>query len=185
MIRGNHFYVTLISENRCNYRGFYRKSLLLPLAEGSVHTHTYLDAFYFIFREIPVNQTAFIFIKSYGIPNHSTRAPGTTGGIMWDTRGHWNMKMKGKKKEKRIETVTMDALPFNGCSPLFFFVEISKTTICLLCIVSNQNEERNIECWLEKYFTVNISFVLQNTYIQGLFYQPSVFQMYNFVEGMI
>lgn len=57
MIRGNHFYVTLISENRCNYRGFYRKSLLLPLAEGSVHTHThtYLDAFYFIFREIPVN----------------------------------------------------------------------------------------------------------------------------------
>lgn len=78
---------------------------------------------------------------------------------MWDTRGHWNMKMKGKKKEKRIETVTMDALPFNGCSPLFFFVEISKTTICLLCIVSNQNEERNIECWLEKYFTVNISFV--------------------------
>lgn len=123
MIRGNHFYVTLISENRCNYRGFYRKSLLLPLAEGSVHTHThkYLDAFYFIFREIPVNQTAFIFIKSYGIPNHSTRAPGTTGGIMWDTRGHWNMKMKGKKKEKRIETVTMDALPFNGCSLLFFF----------------------------------------------------------------
>lgn len=40
---------------------------------------------------------------------------------MWDTRGHWNMKMKGKKKEKRIETVTMDALPFNGCSLLFFF----------------------------------------------------------------
>lgn len=85
---------------------------------------------------------------------------------MWDTRGHWNMKMKGKKKEKRIETVTMDALPFNGCSLLFFFfffVEISKTTIC--SSVSNQNEERNIECWLEKYFTVNISFVLQNTYI--------------------
>lgn len=70
---------------------------------------------------------------------------------------HENEREKKGKKDRNSNDgcVTVQWL----LSAFFFFVEISKTTICLLCIVSNQNEERNIECWLEKYFTVNISFV--------------------------
>lgn len=42
----------------------------------------------------------------------------------------------------------------------WFFVEISKTTISSVSFRSEWYvEKRNIECWLEKYFTVNISFL--------------------------
>lgn len=72
--------------------------------------------------------------------------------------GHWNAKMKGKKEKKkkgsRSKTVTMDALPFNGYSSLFSFFVIEDVSFRMMG--GNVAQKRDIDSWLEKYFTVNI-----------------------------
>lgn len=161
--------------------------IVAPSIGGTVHLCT-LDAFYFIFREIPVNQTAFIFIKSYGIPSHSTCLENDSGQEeLCGTLECENEREKGKKKKgSRSKTVTMDALPFNGYSSLFSFFVIEDVSFRMMG--GNVAQKRDIDSWLEKYFTVNI-FRLRTRRIvyrrQGFMLSAFSLVMYNFVEGIV
>lgn len=111
--------------------------IVAPSIGGTVHLCT-LDAFYFIFREIPVNQTAFIFIKSYGIPSHSTCLENDSGQEeLCGTLECENEREKGKKKKRfTIENGNDGRVAIQWLLFAFFFFRHRR------CIVQNDGWKR-------------------------------------------